>query len=95
MIANTVLETPQAIANLSVQSQIPMMSYLWHFDDKTTSTLPNPSHEYTYPGIYNIEVKCNDENGCAQTLKQQIEVRAFVIHDQQRGQSAVVAGSCR
>jgi gliding motility-associated-like protein len=75
VIANTVLETPQAIANLSVTSQIPMMTYLWHFDDKTTSTLPNPSHEYTYPGIYNIEVRCNDENGCAQTLKQQIEVK--------------------
>lgn len=74
-IANTILETPQAVAELSVISLVPMTTYNWNFGDKTTSTLATPSHEYPYPGMYQIEVKCSDENGCTQSLYKNIEVK--------------------
>ncbi|MCB8998447.1 MAG: PKD domain-containing protein [Bacteroidales bacterium] len=37
-------------------------SYVWNFGDGNTSTLSNPVHIYTNPGVYNVTV--NATNGC-------------------------------
>lgn len=40
--------------------------YLWHFGDGTTSTTETPSHTYTNPGSYTVELRVfNDTNMCA------------------------------
>lgn len=39
-------------------------SYQWDFGDGTTSTLPNPSHKFTKPGAYPIELNYVTNNGC-------------------------------
>ncbi|MEO5641939.1 MAG: PKD domain-containing protein [Bacteroidia bacterium] len=48
----------------SVTGQGPI-NYLWDFGDATTSSLPNPSHNYTAPGQYTICLTITDGNLCS------------------------------
>ena len=38
-------------------------SYVWNFDDGTTSTEVNPSHIFDTPGVRNIKLAVTDSNG--------------------------------
>ncbi len=53
-------------------------SYVWTFGDGTGSTQVNPTHIYTLPGIYNIQLVVNDGSSCnfTDTLTKQIVVLA-------------------
>lgn len=42
--------------------------YLWSFGDGGTSTLQNPQHTYTAPGLYTVQLIVNTTNGCGDTL---------------------------
>ncbi|WP_297337902.1 PKD domain-containing protein, partial [Algoriphagus sp.] len=46
----------------------PIISYLWEFGDGATSTLPNPTHEYTNAGTYTVKLTASDLDGCSRTL---------------------------
>jgi len=37
---------------------------LWNFGDSNTSTLPNPTHVYSFPGIYRVSLKATSPGGC-------------------------------
>ena len=39
-------------------------SFLWDFGDSVTSTLENPTHEYTSPGTYTVSLTVWNEYGC-------------------------------
>ena len=39
-------------------------SFLWDFDDGTTSTLRAPSHTFNAPGLYNVRLIATLDNGC-------------------------------
>ena len=39
-------------------------SYFWDFGDGTSSTLEEPIHQYTNPGIYEVELLVYDSTGC-------------------------------
>ena len=41
----------------------PPFTYLWDFNDSTTSTLQNPKHNFTVLGIYNVAFTVTDTNG--------------------------------
>ncbi len=44
-------------------------SWLWDFGDGTTSTLQNPSHTYTTPGIYTVSLTSTGAGGaCTQVI---------------------------
>lgn len=45
------------------------LSYLWSFGDGTTSTLNSPSHNYSTPGSYSINLSVTDGNGCKDSLQ--------------------------
>ncbi len=49
-------------------------SYLWNFDDGSSSDLPNPDHTYQNPGIYNVELTVTDGEGLSDTASLQISV---------------------
>ena len=51
-------------------------NFFWDFDDGTTSTLADPSHTYTTPGIYEVTLVVSDMNTCnlADTLIKTITV---------------------
>lgn len=53
--------------NISIGSLNSINSYLWKFDDGSTSTLQNPTHTYTKPGKYNISLKITTTSGCVST----------------------------
>ncbi|WP_426061586.1 GEVED domain-containing protein [Hymenobacter sp. B1770] len=40
-------------------------SWLWDFGDGSTSTLQNPSHQYTASGTYNVSLSATNTNGTA------------------------------
>lgn len=43
-------------------------TYLWSFGDGGTSTLANPTHDYTSIGSYTVKLTVVDGNGCTDTL---------------------------
>ncbi len=51
-------------------------SYSWDFGDGTTSTLANPSHTYSTPGLYTIRLIAHMPNGCstADTMIKEVRV---------------------
>jgi gliding motility-associated-like protein len=51
----------------TITSADPIVSYLWDFGDGTTSTLVNPTHTYTIPGVYTISLVVTTAGGCSDT----------------------------
>ena len=48
---------------------------VWDFGDGTTSTINNPSHFYSYPGVYPVKLKITSAGGCTDTI-----VKFITIH---------------
>lgn len=46
----------------------------WDFGDGSTSSLNNPIHTYTDPGIYNISLTVYTSDGCQDTYQDQLEI---------------------
>jgi len=46
----------------------PIIGYNWDFGDGGTSTQQNPVYQYTAPGIYNVQLAIQTQNGCRDTL---------------------------
>ena len=44
-------------------SPLTVTSWLWDFGDGNTSTMQNPSHTYTVPGLYNVSLTVDSEAG--------------------------------
>ncbi len=44
-----------------------LSTYLWNFGDGYTSTLQNPAHTYTVPGVYTVTLTVTDSKGCDST----------------------------
>lgn len=56
------LNFPEVIFNDSSTTGF-LLSRLWDFGDSTFSTLPNPTHEYSDPGIYHVCLTVTDSCG--------------------------------
>lgn len=52
-------------------SSLNAVSWEWDFGDGSNSTLKNPSHIYSAPGIYTVKLIATNANGCADTLIRQ------------------------
>jgi gliding motility-associated-like protein len=53
----------------------PVTSYTWDFGDGITSTTdPNPNHNYTSPGVYPTSLTVNTQSGCTKTLRDTVRV---------------------
>lgn len=53
-------------------------SFIWNFGDGATSTVTNPSHTYTSPGIYTVSIAIADNvHGCKDTMR-----KVMYIHPQ-------------
>jgi len=44
------------------------ITYLWLFGDGSDTTVANPTHTYTVPGIYDVSLTATDQYGCQSTL---------------------------
>ena len=73
--ANFTFSTPSSCAppvninlqNLSIGTGV--LSYQWNFGDGGTSTQTNPSHTYTTPGTYTLQLIVTNVNGCRDTMR--------------------------
>jgi gliding motility-associated-like protein len=67
----------------------------WDFGDGNTSTLANPSHYYTVPGVYHIVLRVEGVGGCIDTYQRKVEVKGpngtFSYNAQPLCKPAVVA----
>ncbi len=52
-------------------------SWLWNFGDGATSTVKNPTHIYTTPGIYTVTLNTGMAGGCTQTINPYAIVRVI------------------
>jgi gliding motility-associated-like protein len=50
------------------------VSYLWNFGDGTSSTLADPQHTFTEPGVYFVQLIVTNSDGCTDTLIIRVEV---------------------
>lgn len=55
--------------------------FAWDFGDGTTSILENPSHTFTSPGFYTIQLQVTSVFGCIDSIAQTIEVREPPVTD--------------
>jgi PKD repeat protein len=54
-------------------------SWLWHFGDGGTSTLPDPIHIYTQPGNYTVTLTITDITGCQATKSSAVTINPAPI----------------
>jgi gliding motility-associated-like protein len=52
----------------TVNSPIPISSYLWDFGDGSTSNLANPVHVYAAPGLYTVTISYTTSTGCTGSI---------------------------
>lgn len=54
----------------------PISSYAWDFGDGNTSTLQNPTHTYTAPGVYNVtltvQTNANPDLSCPMSISKSV-----------------------
>jgi len=53
----------------------PVSSYSWKFGDGGTSNEVKPTHEYSNPGLYTVELEVLDNNNTVSTSTTQVEVQ--------------------
>lgn len=53
----------------------------WDFDDGNTSVAVNPSHTFTHPGNYAVELLVENANGCRDSIARTITVYPLPIAD--------------
>lgn len=58
---------PPLIVKMTNQSKN-FVKLNWSFGDGGTSELPDPSHIYTYPGIYSVKLKISNNGGCTDSV---------------------------
>jgi gliding motility-associated-like protein len=62
------------------------MTYVWNFGDNNTDVTLSPSHSYATPGTYNVVLVASSNNGCKDSITQQVvllpnPVASFTITD--------------
>jgi len=55
------------------------ITYLWNFDDGTTSTLQDPTHNFTTTGMHNVMLTITDGGGCTSDTTIAIDVRVLPV----------------
>lgn len=76
------VEIPNAIVEFNIlqESNGPIVSYAWDFGDGNTSSEPEPVHQYTEEGVFDLMLTVIDDFGCETTysVPQSINVTKFV-----------------
>jgi hypothetical protein len=60
--------------NASTIDNDSIIIYLWDFGDGVTSTLPDPSHLFEYPGTYTVQLEAISSNFCQNIVSKELEI---------------------
>ncbi|MVN22321.1 PKD domain-containing protein [Mucilaginibacter arboris] len=66
-------------ADKSTDSSKVIKSWIWKFGDGTTSTLQNPTHTYSKPGIDTVSLTAISESGCQTTTQKYLTVNNLPV----------------
>ena len=69
--------TPVRFTNLSIGAS----RYLWNFGDGSSSTLPNPVHQYETTGTFNAELIAYNDANCTDTFNLDVNVIILPLLD--------------
>lgn len=74
----------QVCERVKVSTDLPdNMTYYWDFGDTLstadTSSMPNPEYVYQDSGSYTIKLVISNSSGCADTLKQDVQIRSCIV----------------
>ncbi len=58
----------------SANNSSDITDYSWTFGDTQTSTLPNPTHQYSSSGEYNVQLNVTATNGCNNFTEKTIKI---------------------
>lgn len=72
------VELPFGLVNFGATSTIDLVEWTWTFGDGNTSSASDPSHEYQYPGRYEVRLQVVDINGCEMETIIPIEVKQII-----------------
>jgi PKD repeat protein len=62
----------------TAESPATIAGWSWNFGDGTSSSLQNPSHTYTAPGVYTVTLTATDSNGETDQVSHSVTVGARV-----------------
>lgn len=62
-----------AFGNFTINND-PIVSSVWDFGDGNTSTVKDPTHNYTRPGTFVASLTVNTQSGCSKTLTDTVRV---------------------
>lgn len=73
------LQTIQFTDLSTTSTNDPIVSWVWDFDDNTTSNVQNPLH--TFPDIdkYDVVLTITTQNGCTSSIEIEVEICAFTV----------------
>ncbi|MEO1384426.1 MAG: PKD domain-containing protein, partial [Bacteroidota bacterium] len=70
-----------ALTNTSTATTFPIAGYAWDFGNGDTSNTLNPSVNYPIPGVYTVRLIATDQNGCSDTVSQNVESYSLPFAD--------------
>lgn len=63
------IDCPPLASNFKDSTITPVVKWDWNFGDGTSSTAQDPTHIFTTPGFYSIQLTTTNYAGCSDTLK--------------------------
>lgn len=66
--------TAVQFANASVSSVGNITGWQWNFGDGGNAAVQNPSHTFTAPGVYNVDLLVTTAGGCQDSIRKQITI---------------------
>jgi gliding motility-associated-like protein len=72
-ISDSTSTCPPLLVNYT-NSSTGYTTLLWDFGDGNTSTINNPSHYYTYPGVLHPKLTITGPGGCTDTMSKSIQI---------------------
>ena len=73
-MSDTFVNCPPVTLNFT-NTSIGFSALEWDFDDEAKSTLINPAHIYTIPGIYRVKLLAKNNTGCTDTISKVLVVK--------------------
>ncbi|MEO6330625.1 MAG: PKD domain-containing protein, partial [Ginsengibacter sp.] len=73
-ISDSVSNCPPLVVTFT-NTSLNAISSSWDFGDGNTSSAPNPSHFYAFPGVYKVILKITSQGGCTDQKTGQIVIK--------------------